>query len=81
MTVGGVAAGILGLYLFGTLFLTPSATFFADPLGTIDTVKANGFFGILLMSAATFVAPFGVVLTCIALALETVRSDERRRFA
>ena len=71
VTLVGFAAGVLRLFLFGNAFMTPSSQFFADPHGTMDSVRQNSFIGIVLLGGAGAAAPLGVILLAIGLVLRS----------
>ena len=78
----GVAAGLLGVVLFSGAFMTPSATFFAHPLETMDAIRRDSFLGIVFMAAAGGLVPLGGILLSIGLALSAAKpSSSVARFA
>jgi hypothetical protein len=75
----GGAAVAWGLYLFYGAATTPSATFFADPHGTMDRTRNDAFLGVGLFGIGSLVASVGAVLTLVAGILELQRRPVRFR--
>jgi len=72
ITLLGLVVGAVGLCLFGSAFMTPSSTFFADPHATMDTVARNGFLGVVLFGLSGVLVPGGGVLLTAGLVLRAV---------
>ena len=73
----GLLAGVFGLVLFGTAFMTPSSTFFANPHETMDVMRRDSFLGILLVSAAGGLVPIGGLFLAAGFVLRALAAHER----